>query len=57
MRQKYPIEVPRQLPLNLDSSLLRGLTLTERTKAVSLLAQLLLEAAGEMDAEEDDERA
>lgn len=57
MRQKYPIEIPRQLPLTLDSSLLWGLTLTERAKAVSLLAQLLLEADGEMDAEEDDERA
>jgi hypothetical protein len=43
--------------LTLDSSLLWGLTLTERAKAVSLLAQLLLEADGEMDAEEDDERA
>lgn len=55
MEKKTQFEAPRQLPLTLDSSLLRGLTPAERAKAVSLLAQLLLEAGGEADMEEDDE--
>lgn len=55
MEKKTQLEAPRQLPLTLDSSLLRGLTPAERAKAVSLLAQLLLEAGGEADMEEDDE--
>jgi hypothetical protein len=52
---KTQLEAPRQLPLSLDSAMLRGLTAAERAKAVALLAQLLLEAGGEMDREEVDE--
>ena len=56
MKEKTQLTVPRQFPLALDSSLLRGLAPTQRAKAVSLLARLLLEAGGEVDMEEDDER-
>jgi hypothetical protein len=48
-------EAPRQLPLALDATMLRGLTATQRAKAVALLARLLLEAAGHVVREPDDE--
>ena len=50
-----PFEAPRQLPLALDSSMLRGLAAAERAKAVTLLAQLLLEAGDRVEGEEDDD--
>lgn len=56
MEEKTQIAVPRQFPLALESSLLRDLAPTQRAKVVSLLAPLLLEAGGEVDMEEDDER-
>ena len=56
MEEKTQVTVPRQFPLVLDSSLLRGLAPTQRAKAVSLLARLLLEAGGKGDMEDDDER-
>ncbi len=56
MEEKAQVTVPRQFPLALDSSLLRGLAPTQRAKAVSLLARLLLEAGGKGDMEDDDER-
>lgn len=55
MEPKTQLEAPRQLALALDSSMLRGLAPTERAQAVALLA-LLLEAGGEVDREEDDDR-
>lgn len=55
MEDKTQATAPRQFPLPLDSFLLRGLAPSERARAVSLLAQLLLEAAGEGDREADDE--
>ncbi len=56
MEPKTQLEALRQLPLALDSSMLRGLAPTECAKAVALLALLLLEAGGEVDREEDDDR-
>ena len=49
--------VPRQLALALDTPVLRDLTRKERDQAVSLLAQLLLEAIGMVDEEGSDEDA
>ena len=46
---------PRQLAMALDAPSLGGLTTTERARAVSLLAHLLLEACGVVDQEGDDE--
>jgi hypothetical protein len=45
----------RQLAMALDAPALEGLGTTERAQAVSLLAQLLLEASGVLDEEGDDE--
>ena len=47
--------VPRQLAMALDAPALEGLATTERAQAVSLLAQLLLEASGAVDEEGGDE--
>ncbi len=55
MDQKTDIVSPRQLALALDSLPLRGLAAVERDKAVSLLAQLLLEAIGPTEGGRDDE--
>jgi len=53
-----PSPVPRQLSMALDAVKLRGLSPTERGRAVALLARLLLEAAGAGTAgERDDDRA
>jgi hypothetical protein len=52
-----PLVVFRQLSLTLDAAKLRGLSPTERGRALALLARLLLEAAGAMAQEHDDERA
>jgi hypothetical protein len=53
-----PSRVPRQLSMALDAAKLRGLSPTERGRAVTLLARLLLEAAGVGTAgERDDDRA
>ena len=53
-----PSRVPRQLSMALDAVKLRGLSPTERGRAVALLARLLREAAGAGTAgERDDDRA
>ena len=45
----------RQLAMALDTRALEGLETRERAQAVSLLAQLLLEASGVVDEEGGDE--
>ena len=49
------VSVPRQLSMALDAVKLRGLSPTERGRAVALLARLLREAAGAGTAEERDD--
>lgn len=56
MESKAQIAVPRQLAILLDAPVLHRLTAAERAKAVALLARLLLEAGGTVEAEDDDER-
>ena len=46
---------PRQLSLSLDAAKLRGLTPPDRAAALALLARLLLEAAGVVATERDDD--
>ena len=46
---------PRQLTIRLDTRAIEGLETIERAEAVGLLAQLLLEACGVVDEEDDDE--
>jgi hypothetical protein len=46
---------PKQLVMAMDSMALEGLEETERAQAVSLLAQLLLEASGLLVEGADDE--
>ena len=46
---------PRQLSLSLDSAKLRGMTPPDRGAALALLARLLLEAAGVVATERDDD--
>jgi hypothetical protein len=48
-------EVPRQLVMTLDAQMLEGLDAKDQAEAVSLLAQLLLEARGPLDEEVGDE--
>ena len=47
---------PRQLRMALDAVKLRGMSPSERGRALALLARLLLEAAGAMAGERDDDR-
>ena len=46
---------PRQLSLSLDSAKLRGMTPSDRGAALALLARLLMEAAGVVATERDDD--
>ena len=46
---------PRQLSLSLDSAKLRGMTPPGRGAALALLARLLMEAAGVVATERDDD--
>ena len=46
---------PRQLSLSLDSAKLRGMTPPDRGAALALLARLLMEAAGVVATERDDD--
>ncbi len=46
---------PRQLSLSLDSAKLRGMTPLDRGAALALLARLLMEAAGVVATERDDD--
>jgi hypothetical protein len=46
---------PRQLSLSLDSTKLRGMTPADRGAALALLARLLMEAAGVVATERDDD--
>ena len=46
---------PRQLSLSLDSAKRRGMTPSDRGAALALLARLLLEAAGDVATERDDD--
>ncbi len=55
MIQRTDLTVPRQLVLTLDAIALEGLEEKERALAVSLLAQLLLEASGLVAEEASDE--
>ena len=48
-------EVPRQLVMTLDAQMLEGLDAKDQAEAVSLLAQLLLEASGTLGEEVGDE--
>jgi hypothetical protein len=48
-------EVPRQMVMTLDAQMLEGLDAKDQAEAVSLLAQLLLEASGPLDEEVGDE--
>ena len=51
------LATPRQLVMAMDATALEGLEETERAQAVSLLAQLLLEASGLVVEEDGDEEA
>ena len=53
MEWKTRRAAPRQLALALETPVLRGLGKAERARAVDLLAQLLLEASGLVDEEND----
>lgn len=55
MKEANRPAAPRQLAMVLDAPVLEGLGTTERAQAVSLLAQLLLEAIGVVDEGGDDE--
>ena len=55
MKKEIRAATPRQLAMVLDAPALEGLGTTERAQAVSLLAQLLLEASGVVDEEGSDE--
>jgi hypothetical protein len=55
MKEDIHPAAPRQLAMTLDALALEGLGRTERAQAVSLLAQLLLEASGIVDEEGGDE--
>ena len=55
MKEENRPAAPRQLAMVLDAPVLEGLGTTERAQAVSLLAQLLLEAIGVVDEGGDDE--
>ncbi len=55
MKREIHPAAPRQLAMVLDAPALEGLATTERAQALSLLAQLLLEASGVVDEEGDDE--
>jgi hypothetical protein len=46
---------PRQLSLSLESAKLRGMTPPDRGAALALLARLLMEAAGVVATEHDDD--
>ena len=54
IRKRHP-EVPRQLVMPLDAPVLEGLAAKDRAEAVTLFAQLLLEASGALDEESGDE--
>ncbi len=54
--RREPPPAPRQLSLSLDSVKLRGMTPLERSVARALLARLLLEAAGVVAGESDDDQ-
>lgn len=49
------VAAPRQLTMNLDPLMLRGLAPAERIEVITLLAYLLLEASGMVEREADDE--
>ena len=55
MKREAGPAAPRQLAMVLDAPTLEGLGTTERARAMSLLAQLLLEASGVVDEEGGDE--
>ncbi len=55
MIKRTDLTVPRQLVLTMDAIALEGLEEKERALAVSLLAQLLLEASGLVAEEAGDE--
>ena len=55
MNQEIDSDAHQQLTLALDVPSLRGLAATERSQAVTLLAQLLLEACSAVPGEDDDE--
>lgn len=50
-----PSPPPRQLSMALDSVRLRGMSPSERVTALTLLASLLMEAAGIAEGERDDD--
>jgi hypothetical protein len=56
MKPFRPNPPARQLRLALDSAKLRGMSPSERSKALVLLAQLLLEAASAATGEHADDR-
>ena len=55
MKRKSRSAPRRQLELALDAAVLRDLGRDDRKRVVELLAQLLLEASGLTDKEDDDE--
>ncbi len=55
MVKRTDLTAPRQLVMAMDATALEGLEETERAQAVSLLAQLLLEASGLVVEEDGDE--
>jgi hypothetical protein len=50
-----PSAAPRQLGIPFDSARLRGISLAERSAVLARLASLLLEAAGGVAGERDDD--
>ncbi len=50
-----PAAAPRQLSISFDSGRLRGINSSERRTALARLARLLLEAAGVVAEERDDD--
>jgi len=55
MKRERPLSAPRQLTTSLDDQVIESLEANERAEAISLLAQLLLEACGAVDEEDGDE--
>ncbi len=55
-RPAPPSTAPRQLSMALDSARLRGMSAVQRGASVARLAKLLMEAAGLVAGERDDDR-
>lgn len=57
MEHSPPVTAPRQMTIALDSAVLRGLSLLQRSTTVTILAQLLLEGSARAPEEVADEQS